>query len=1275
MMHQANNAGGQGLYVPQFESDACGVGFVANLHGRAGHALVSDALTMLANMEHRGACGCETNSGDGAGILLQMPHAFLKLKTSEHGINLPEPNSYGAGMVFFPQEPVLREACRQSLNDYAREQGFTPLGYRPVPTDNSSLGNAARSTEPVIEQWFLAPSDTAGTPKDLERRLFVLRQHATHNIHRAFPQVRESFYIASLSCCTIVYKGQLTAPQLRGYYPDLQDTLFEAAIAVVHARFSTNTSPQWRLAQPMRYLAHNGEINTIQGNIRHWEAREGSLNSDLFSREDLEKLRPVCMSNQSDSAVFDNVFEFMHLCGRSLPHALMMMVPEAWQYDKSMDAAKTAFYQYHALLMEPWDGPAAFCFTDGTVVGAMLDRNGLRPARFCLLDDGTLILSSEAGALPVDPARVLQKGSLKAGKILLADLSQRRIIADQEVKRSICRHFPYKEWLQNHTWRLEELPEMPVAPPYVGKDLLRKQKTFGYTREDLSLILHAMAENAEEPVGSMGADIPLAVLSEQPQHLSHYFKQLFAQVTNPPIDPIREKSVMSLYSPLCTTANLMGAESGSLYAIHLDSPVLDNAQMAKLAGLKQPHFRPATLELVFPSDGQQGRLAAAIDRLCAGAEDAVRKNHNLLILTDRSAGGAWAAMPSLLATGAVHQHLSRIGLRGSCSLITECGDAREVHHLAMLLGYGANAVNPYLAFDSITANHGNTNAATHFKKACDKGLLKIMSKMGISTLQSYRCTQAFEALGLGPEVIKRCFTGTVSRLGGIDFNDVADDVLSWHKAAHEDIRRGSDMLDHGGIYQWQRDGEAHLFTPQSIHLLQHAVRTGSWETYVKYTKAIGNITGPALTLRSLLTFRTGTPVLLDEVESAENIMRRFSTGAMSFGSLSHEAHSTLAIAMNRIGAKSNSGEGGEDEARSYPLPNGDYARSAVRQVASGRFGVTSAYLADAEELQIKMAQGAKPGEGGQLPGHKVDEWIARVRHATPGVTLISPPPHHDIYSIEDLAQLIYDLKGANPAARISVKLVSKTGVGIIASGVAKARADAIMISGHDGGTGASPLSSIRHAGLPWELGLAETHQTLVRNGLRRRVVLQTDGQLRTGRDIAIATLLGADEWSIATAALVAEGCIMMRKCHLNTCPVGIATQDPELRNNFTGKADHIVQFFRFLAEDMRRIMAELGFRTVAEMTGQVEMLRVRSDLPAGKVRKIDLSALLFKETEPVYADEGHAGDLSSQHLLSGRLDQTIMPFAALALREAAPYHSVFNIKNTDRATGTQLSYE
>ncbi|MCB9082642.1 MAG: glutamate synthase large subunit [Lewinellaceae bacterium] len=1272
----------QGLYVPSLEKDSCGTGLIANLGGRKSHELIEQALLMLTNMEHRGACGCEPNTGDGAGILIQTPHDFFQRKCRQLGFELPDFGEYGVGVIFFPADRVLRNQCRVLFNDYIDEFGFELLGYRKVPTDNELLGDSAVAVEPRIEHVFVRPKTTLD-PKSLERKLYVLRKFATHNIHRTYPQSREHFYLPSFSYKTVVYKGQLTTYQLRPYFLDLQDEMCESAIALIHSRFSTNTVPKWKLAQPFRYIAHNGEINTITGNVNWWRSKEKQLRSAVFTEDELDKLKPICGESLSDSGNFDNVLEYLVLSDFSLPHALMMMIPEAWQYDEQMQDYKKAFYEYHKTMMEPWDGPASMVFTNGILVGATLDRNGLRPSRYCLLDDNTLIVASEAGALPVDQSRVVKKGRLQPGKMLIADLDEHRVIGDEELKSIICKRLPYRDWLTANRQQIDQLPlHEPVTVALDEKTLLVRQQLFGYTQEDIKVLLAPTIRDGQEPLGSMGADIPLAALSHQSQHLANYFKQLFAQVTNPPIDPIRERSVMSIYAMLGGAPKHLDLTEDRARFIHLNSPVLTNEELARVKNLHHPHFKAGVIDTLFKADGQAGRLKAAIDHICASAEDLVRNGYNILILSDRNADAFRAPIPSLLAVGAVHHHLIREGLRAMTSLVAEAGDVRETHHFATLLGYGVSAINPYVAYASLADLHRKgiidpeytlDKHVKIYNKAIDKGLLKIMSKIGISTLQSYQGAQIFEALGLHDEVVDKCFAGTVSRIQGIGFDGIAQEVLVRHEMAFQQKVTTETRLDVGGVYQWKRRGEAHLFNPQTIHFLQLAARANDAQAYQKFADMVNAQDEQALTLRGLLTFRRGNAIPIEEVEPAEQIMRRFATGAMSFGSISHEAHSTLAIAMNRIGAKSNSGEGGEDEVRFEVKENGDWERSAIKQVASGRFGVTSHYLANAEELQIKMAQGAKPGEGGQLPGHKVDEWIGRVRHSTPGVGLISPPPHHDIYSIEDLAQLIFDLKNANPNARINVKLVSKAGVGIIASGVAKAHADAILISGHDGGTGASPLTSIRHAGLPWELGLAESHQTLVKNKLRDRVVLQTDGQLRTGRDLAIATLLGAEEWGIATAALVVEGCIMMRKCHVNTCPVGIATQDPELRKRFTGDPEHVINFFRFLAEDLRRIMAELGFRTINEMVGKVEMLKLKQHIQHWKYKHLDLRPILYKE--PADESVGQYKMVEQDHGIDQVLDRKLIAQAQLALQEGSKVNSTFAIANTDRAVGTMLSYE
>lgn len=1237
---------------------------------------------MLENMEHRGACGYEPNTGDGAGILVQMPHDFLKKECLRCGFELPEPGAYGVGMLFFPMEEGFREHCRVIVNDLIDEFDFILLGYRKVPTNNQGLGDSAKAVEPWMEQVFVMPKEQQ-EPEALERRLYVLRKFLTHHIQNHFPTRKDDFYFTSFSYKTLVYKGQLTTFQVRSYFPDLRDESFASAIALIHSRFSTNTTPKWKLAQPLRYLAHNGEINTITGNLNWWRSKEQDLVSPYFSGEELEYMKPICGTALSDSGNFDNVLEFLILNGFSLAHALMMMIPEAWEHDEQMDEDKKAFYEYHKTVMEPWDGPASLCFTDGIVAGAMLDRNGLRPSRYVLMDDNRLIVASEAGALQVDQSRVVAKGRLQPGKILIADLEQKRLVADHELKAAICSRYPYKDWLDKDRIFLKDLAAANDRTELMDEQmLLQRQQLFGFTREDLKMIIAPMVKSGEEPLGSMGADTPLAVLSQRSQHLSNYFKQLFAQVTNPPIDPIRERSVMSLMAMLGGAGNILDHSPTRTRFIHLQSPILTNQEFNKIKHIQHPLFKSGVIDLLFKPDRQKGRLKAAIDQICATAEDLIRNGVNILILSDRLADAHLAPIPSLLAVGAVHHHLVRVGLRSATSLVVEAGDIWETHHVATVVGYGASAVNPYMAYATIAdlqekkffeSDLKTDKLMDMYNKALGKGLLKIMSKIGISTFQSYQGAQIFEALGIHASVIEKCFAGTVSRIQGIGFDEMAAEVITRHQMAYTKTAITNPKLDVGGVFQWKQQGEEHLFNPQTIHLLQYSTRKNDFATYSKYAKLINDQNEKALTLRGLLTFRKGNRIPIEEVEPIESILKRFATGAMSFGSISHEAHSTLAIAMNRIGAKSNSGEGGEDASRFERKENGDWERSAVKQVASGRFGVTSYYLANADELQIKMAQGAKPGEGGQLPGHKVDEWIGRVRHSTPGVGLISPPPHHDIYSIEDLAQLIFDLKNANRDARVSVKLVSKAGVGIIASGVAKAHADAILISGHDGGTGASPLTSIRHAGLPWELGLAETQQTLVKNKLRDRVTVQVDGQIRTGRDLAIATMLGAEEWGIATAALIVEGCVMMRKCHLNTCPVGIATQDPDLRKRFTGTVDAVVNFFHFLAQDLREIMAELGFRTVNEMVGKVEMLRLKPHIPHWKYKHLDLSPILYKQ--PAEPGIGLYKKIEQDHGIDHVLDRRLIVTAKPALEFAQPIHSVFDIRNTDRAVGTMLSYE
>jgi glutamate synthase (NADPH/NADH) large chain len=1274
----------KGLYDRKFEHDACGIGFVANIKSNKGHQIISDALTILENMEHRGACGCENNTGDGAGILFQTPHEFFFDECIKLGIHLPAYGKYGVGVLFFPKDIRLREECRDIFNRSAETLGLEILGYRRVPVNTEDIGLTALSVEPEIEQAFIACPDHISIPDDFERKLFVLRNYSTQTIHNTVRKDAIGFYVASLSYKTIIYKGQLTSLQLRKYFPDLSNKKIVSAFGLIHSRFATNTFPSWKLAQPFRYIAHNGEINTLQGNLNWLRTSEKGFVSQFFTKEEMDMLLPVVDQGQSDSASLDNMIELLMLCGRSLPHVMMMLIPEAWDGNDKMDPVKKAFYEFHASFMEPWDGPASISFTDGKLIGATLDRNGLRPSRYCITTDDRVIMASETGVLPVDPKLIKEKGRLQPGKMFVVDLEEGRIISDEEIKQKICSQKPYSEWLNKYKIRLEELPEPRVMFTHLEHEQVFKyQKAFGYTTEDLDVIITPMAIDGKEPVGSMGSDVPLAVLSDEPQHLSSYFKQLFAQVTNPPIDPIREKLVMSLATFVGNNGNLLEENPLSCHSVALRHPVLSNRELEKIRSIDTGIFQAHTLQTYFIADGKPGSLQKGIDRLCRYAADAVLDGFEVLILSDRAIDSEHAAIPSLLATAAVHHHLIRKGLRGQVGLIVEAGDVWEVHHFACLIGFGATAINPYLALSSIRdmklsgklqTELDTSQIKKNYIKAVNDGLLKVFSKMGISTLQSYHGAQIFEIIGINKSVIDKYFTGATSRIEGMGLDEIAKETLTKHFFSFSKKNIPLERLTVGGLYQWKRKGEFHLFNPQTIHLLQYSTRSNDYNTFKKYSKLVNDQSEKAATLRSLFQFKNKRPsISIDEVEPAENIYKRFATGAMSFGSISWEAHTTLAIAMNRLGGKSNTGEGGEDERRYDKLENGDSMRSSIKQVASARFGVTSLYLTEADELQIKMAQGAKPGEGGQLPGHKVDEWIGKVRHATPGVGLISPPPHHDIYSIEDLAQLIFDLKNANRKARINVKLVSKAGVGTIAAGVAKAKADVILISGHDGGTGASPMSSIKHAGLPWELGLAETHQTLVKNKLRSRVIVQTDGQLKTGRDIAVATLLGAEEWGVATAALIVEGCIMMRKCHLNTCPVGVATQNPDLRKKFTGDAEHVENLFKFLTEELREIMAELGFRTVNEMVGQVDYLERKENISHWKYSKLDLNPILYKE--PASKFTGLYKSEEQDHGLSEVLDWKLLKAAKPALENLEKVNASFNIKNTDRTTGTILSNE
>ncbi|MEO5599323.1 MAG: glutamate synthase large subunit [Cyclobacteriaceae bacterium] len=1267
------------LYTPELEHDACGIGFVANINGTKSNNVLRDALSMLENMEHRGGKGCNAKTGDGAGILIQLPHEFLAEEASRVGFELPPPGKYGVGMVFFPRDKKVSNACRDVLKKNIVALGFELIGFRGVPVDHSIPGPGAAEVEPIIEQVFVKLKGDALNDDTLERKLFILRNFTSHKIAREVKGSNTEFYITSFSSKTIVYKGQLRTEQLRKYFFDLQDPRLRTALALVHSRFSTNTFPNWKLAQPFRYIAHNGEINTIRGNVNKMKSKEALFKSTLFTEEEIKMILPITVNAGSDSSNLDALVEMLVISGRSIPHVMMMLVPEAWQDNKLMDPHRKAFYKYHASMMEPWDGPAALVFTDGSRIGATLDRNGLRPLRYYITRSGRMVMASEAGALPVDPKDILEKGRITPGRMMLVDLEQGKVLDDEKVKRSVYEGKPYYNWIIQNRLKLRLEPEQDwYEDNFDDKTLTQRQNAYGYTSEDLKTLITPMAATGYEAIGSMGDDTPLAVLSKESRHISNYFKQHFAQVSNPPIDPIRERLVMSLFTRIGVSLNVLEETPAHTNQIHISQPVLLNSDLEKLKHLPAHGFDYAILRSVFLADGAPGRLEESLSRICSEAEKAIRSGKKIIVISDRKISPEYAPIPSLLAIGAVHHYLVEQRIRTLAGLLVEAGDVWEVHHFATIIGYGASAINPYLAFETIHSLNqedalgkiSDEDAYRNYQKAIGNGLLKVMSKMGISTLQSYQSAQIFEALGLGSDVIEKCFRGTISRIEGLSFDDLAQEVLVRHHLAYQ--KEGT-PLQVGGIYQWKRRGEKHLFSPEVIHLLQHSTKSKNYALFKKYTEKINDQTRDTLTLRGLFEFKKRNPIPLDEVEPVEEIFKRFATGAMSFGSISHEAHSTLAIAMNRIGGKSNSGEGGEDEIRFEKKANGDWERSAIKQVASGRFGVTSYYLANADELQIKMAQGAKPGEGGQLPGHKVDDWIGRVRHSTPGVGLISPPPHHDIYSIEDLAQLIYDLKNANRQARINVKLVSQAGVGTVAAGVAKAKADAILISGADGGTGASPISSLRHAGLPWEMGLAEAHQTLVKNNLRSRVVLQTDGQLRTGRDIAVAALLGAEEWGVATAALVVEGCIMMRKCHLNTCPVGIATQDSELRKLFTGDPDHVVNFFQFLAQDLRETMAELGFRTVNEMVGRTDVLRVRQDVDHWKVKKLDLSPILHRE--PSREHVGVYKQIEQDFELEKVLDWRLVEAAKAALDECDPVQQKFIIRNTDRTVGALLSNE
>ena len=1272
-----------GLYDPRFEHDACGVSFVANVKGHRSRAIVDLGLTALMNMEHRGATGAEPDTGDGAGILVQMPDAFMRATA---GVDLPAEGAYAAGMAFLPADPARCAEAMATVERITREENLRPLGWREVPVNPACLGASARAVMPAFRTYFVDdPSGAAGI--DLDRRLFIVRKRIEHELTDAMRT-----YFSSLSARTFVYKGMLTTPELGQFFPDLSDARMESALALVHSRFSTNTFPSWPLAHPYRYIAHNGEINTVQGNRNWMRTREALLQSDLIPG--LERAYPICTPGMSDSASFDEVLELLHLAGRSLPHALLMMIPEAWENNDRMDPRKRAFYRYHASLMEPWDGPVDVCFTDGTVIGAVLDRNGLRPGRFWVTSDDLVVLASEAGVLDIEPSRIIRKGRLQPGRMFLIDTAQGRIIDDEEIKMQLAAEHPYAEWVEAGMTHLDDLPAREHVVHSRGS-VLRRQQMFGYTDEELKIIVSPMARTAAEPIGSMGTDTPIAVLSERSRLLFDYFQQLFAQVTNPPLDAIREEVVTAVGTSVGPEANLLAPGPDSCRQLQLPFPIIDNDDLAKIIHINDdgthPHLESVVISGLYRvADGGEG-LRAALENVRSLASDAIARGVRIIVLSDRNADEVYAPIPSLLLTSAVHHHLIREKTRTQVGLIVECGDAREVHHMALLVGYGAGAINPYLAFESIedmiAADEGRGlhlmggqdphKAVKNYIKAAGKGVLKVMSKMGVSTVASYTGAQIFEAIGLSEAVVDEYFTGTVSRLGGIGLEEIAREVAMRHATAHPDRPelRAHRTLDLGGEYQWRREGEHHLFNPETVYRLQHSTRAGRYDIFKQYTRDVDDQSRRLATLRGLFELRHGarTPVPLEEVEPVSEIVKRFSTGAMSYGSISAEAHETLAVAMNRIGGKSNTGEGGEDPERFVPLPNGDSKRSAIKQVASGRFGVTSEYLVNADDIQIKMAQGAKPGEGGQLPGHKVYPWVAKTRHSTPGVGLISPPPHHDIYSIEDLKQLIHDLKNSNPAARIHVKLVAEMGVGTVAAGVSKAKADVVLISGHDGGTGASPLTSLKHAGGPWELGLAETQQTLLLNGLRDRIVVQTDGQMKTGRDVVIAALLGAEEFGFATAPLVVSGCIMMRVCHLDTCPVGVATQNPVLRQRFSGKPEFVVNFFEFIAEEVREHLAALGFRSLQEAIGRVEMIDSRRAVDHWKAHGLDISPILETPRNP-YGQTLHSS-VGQDHGLEEALDNDLIAAARPALLEGTPVSITRTIRNVNRTGGTMLGHE
>jgi glutamate synthase (ferredoxin) len=1268
----------QGLYDPQFEHDACGLGFVVHMKGKKSHQLVSDALKILVNLDHRGAVGCEPNTGDGAGILIQVPHDFFVAEAAKLGFKLPAFGQYGVGQLFLPKNSGEREAIKKELAKIISDEGQTVLGWRDVPTDNSSLGKTAVAAEPFMAQVFVGRNSAIKDDAAFERKLYVIRKLAEQKIrYGGTIPGGKFFYVSSLSARTLTYKGMLMSEQVGKYYDDLRNPAVTTALALVHSRFSTNTFPSWDRAHPNRFIAHNGEINTLRGNVNWMRAAQANFKSEVFG-SDIKKVVPVVNTDGSDSAQFDNVVELLVMAGRELPHAMMMMIPEPWENHESMDAERRAFYEFHSCLIEPWDGPASMAFTDGKMIGACLDRNGLRPSRYYVTKDDMVIMASEAGVLPVAPERVLQKGRLQPGRMFLVDTEQGRIIADEELKKKYASAHPYKKWLDEHHVLLEQLPDSSEKTEPSRRKILQQQQAFGYTFEDLRFIVGPMAKDGQQPLGSMGTDTPLAVLSEKPQLLYNYFKQLFAQVTNPPIDPIREEIVTATHTMVGSRGGLLNPGPQSCALIRLEQPILTNEELDKLRFINRPGFKAETLPILFQAGSGAKGLESALKKLFADADKAVRGGANILILSDRGISPELAPIPALLATAGLHHHLIRAGTRGRTGLVLESGEPREVHHFALLIGYGCSAINAYLAYETIDdlirdgmlPGLDHKTAIKKFIKAAIKGVVKTMAKMGISTIQSYRGAQIFEAVGLNSEVVEKYFTWTPTRIQGIGLDVIAEEALARHRRAFPPVQISHD-LDAGGQYQWRDGGEQHLFNPQTIHKLQNACRTGSEKIYREYADLINDRAKTLCTLRGLLDFKFAEkPLPIEEVESVASIVKRFKTGAMSYGSISQEAHETLAIAMNRIGGRSNTGEGGEDPER-YVWTNekGDSKNSAIKQVASGRFGVTSHYLVNAKELQIKMAQGAKPGEGGELPGKKVYPPIAKVRGTTAGVGLISPPPHHDIYSIEDLAELIHDLKNSNRNARVSVKLVAEVGVGTIAAGVAKAHADVVLISGHDGGTGASPLSSIKHAGGPWELGLAEAHQTLVLNNLRSRIYVEADGQLKTGRDVAVAALLGAEEFGFATAPLVVMGCIMMRVCHLNTCPVGVATQDPRLRKRFTGEADHVVNFMRFIAQELREVMAKLGFRTVEEMVGRTDKLVPWKAIAHWKAHGLDLTPILYQPE--MGAEVGRFRSQNQDHGLEKSLDvMKILEICKPAIERGEKVKAELPIINVNRVVGT-----